>query len=109
MKKVLLGTTALVAAGMIASSPALSAEKLSVKVGGYMEQWMGYASVDDNAGRDVDGFERQRGLEEHDVDSERAGTGGIVEFHSDHPSVSRARAAVVRGAFSVAGRSDRPP
>ncbi len=65
MKKVLLGTTALVAAGMIASSPALSAERLSVKVGGYMEQWMGYASVDDNAGRDVDGFDIKSDSEIH--------------------------------------------
>ena len=42
MKKVLLGTTAIVAAGMIASAPsAIAAEKLKLGVGGYMEQWFG--------------------------------------------------------------------
>src|SRR5690606_5057893 len=56
MKKVLLGTSALVAAGMMASTPVLAAEKISVRVGGYMEQWFGYTSVDDRAGRDLDGF-----------------------------------------------------
>ena len=40
MKKILLGSTALVAAGMIASAPASAKIKLSV--GGYMEQWVGY-------------------------------------------------------------------
>jgi aromatic ring-cleaving dioxygenase len=59
MKKVLLGSTAIVAAGLIASAPAAAAEKLSAKVGGYMEQWVGYTSVDegnntnDNTGFDV--------------------------------------------------------
>lgn len=57
MKKVLLGTTAIVAAGMIASSPVLAAERLSVKVGGYMEQWFGYTSVDDSTNRDISGFD----------------------------------------------------
>jgi len=45
MKKILLGSTALVAAGMIASAPASAKMKLSV--GGYMEQWIGYVSQDD--------------------------------------------------------------
>lgn len=57
MKKVLLGTTALVAAGMMASSPVVAAEKISAKLGGYMEQWVGYSSIDDATGRDVDGFD----------------------------------------------------
>ena len=38
MKKVLLGSTALVAAGMIASAPASA--KIKLGVGGYMEQWV---------------------------------------------------------------------
>jgi len=49
MKKVLLGSTALVAAGVMATAPAMAAEKLSAKVGGYMEQWVGYTDVDDSA------------------------------------------------------------
>jgi outer membrane protein OmpU len=48
MKKILLGSTALVAAGMIASAPASAKMKLSV--GGYMEQWIGYVSQDDVTG-----------------------------------------------------------
>ncbi len=47
MRKILLGTTAIVAAGMVASAPALSAEKLQVGIGGYMEQWVGMADSDD--------------------------------------------------------------
>lgn len=65
MKKVLLGTTAIVAAGMIASSPVSAAEKISAKVGGYMEQWIGYASVDDAAGRDLDGVDIKSDSEIH--------------------------------------------
>ncbi len=57
MKKVLLGTTAIVAAGMIASAPASAASKIKMKVGGYMEQWMGYSSQDDVAGQDFSGFD----------------------------------------------------
>ena len=58
MKKVLLGSTALVAAGVMATAPASAAEKLSAKVGGYMEQWVGYTSVDDYnaAAGDTSGF-----------------------------------------------------
>ena len=42
MKKILLGSTAIVAAGMIASAPsAIAAEKMKLKVGGYMEEWFG--------------------------------------------------------------------
>ena len=58
MKKVLLGTTAIVAAGMIASAPsAIAAEKLKLKVGGYMEQWFGYVNQDDAAAQDFSGFD----------------------------------------------------
>ena len=58
MKKVLLGTTAIVAAGMIASAPsAIAAEKLKVGVGGYMEQWFGYVANDDSSTEDFSGFD----------------------------------------------------
>lgn len=58
MKKVLLGSTAIVAAGMIASAPsAIAAEKIKIGVGGYMEQWFGYASGDDNSTEDFSGFD----------------------------------------------------
>ena len=66
MKKVLLGSTALVAAGLIAAPSAMAAEKLQVSVGGYMEQWFGYTSVDEDAStRDVDGFDVKSDSEIH--------------------------------------------
>lgn len=66
MKKVLLGTTAIIAAGMIASAPAMAAEKISAKVGGYMEQWIGYVDQD-NVGTDTDlsGFDIKSDTEIH--------------------------------------------
>ena len=58
MKKVLLGTTAIVAAGIIASAPsAIAAEKIKLGVGGYMEQWIGYTNNDDAALQDFSGFD----------------------------------------------------
>jgi hypothetical protein len=55
MKKILLGTTAIVAAGMIAAAPsAIAAEKIKLSVGGYMEQWFGYTNADDGGEGAVD-------------------------------------------------------
>jgi len=56
MKKVLLGSTAIIAAGMIAAPTAMAAEKLQASVGGYMEQWFGYTSADDSTTADYDQF-----------------------------------------------------
>lgn len=56
MKKILLGTTAIVAAGMIAAPSADAAEKLKVSVGGYMEQWFGYTTAEDESSADYQGF-----------------------------------------------------
>ena len=79
MKKVLLGTTAIVAAGMIASSPASAAEKISAKVGGYMEQWIGYATVDQSGStRDIDGFDIKSDSEIHFTGSTTLDNG--IEF-----------------------------
>ena len=47
MKRVMLGTTALVAVGGIAM-PAFAQEKISIGVGGYMQQWFGYTDQDDS-------------------------------------------------------------
>ena len=63
MKKVLLGSTALVAAGMIASAPASAKMKLSV--GGYMEQWVGYVSQDDVGTADYSGVDVKSDSEVH--------------------------------------------
>ncbi|MFL2919128.1 MAG: porin [Thalassobaculaceae bacterium] len=57
MKKILLGSTAIVAAGMIASVPSAdAASKMKLGVGGYMEQWFGFTSGDDGVGQDYSGF-----------------------------------------------------
>ncbi len=65
MRKILLGTTAIVAAGMVASAPALSAEKLQVGIGGYMEQWVGMVDNDDYAGTDASGLNNYVDSEVH--------------------------------------------
>ncbi|MGB0749468.1 MAG: porin [Magnetospiraceae bacterium] len=46
MKKILLGTTGLIAAAMVMSSPASAAEKIKLGLGGYMQQWVGFADQD---------------------------------------------------------------
>ena len=57
MKKILLGSTAIVAAGMIASVPSAdAASKMKLGVGGYMEQWFGFTSGDDGVSQDYSGF-----------------------------------------------------
>jgi predicted porin len=55
MKTVLLSTTALALAGAMAA-PASAAE-WNVRVGGYMEQYIGYADVDANFSGDYDGID----------------------------------------------------
>ncbi|SOD92388.1 porin [Caenispirillum bisanense] len=51
MKKVLLGTSALIAAGLLAA-PASAAEKIKLGLGGKMEQYFGVVSQDDTAAFD---------------------------------------------------------
>ena len=63
MKKILLGSTALVAAGMIASAPASA--KMKMSVGGYMEQWIGYVSQDDVGTQDLSGVDVKSDSEIH--------------------------------------------
>ena len=70
MRKTLLATTALAAAGAFAAGPVLAADmadKLSVGVGGFMQQWIGGASVD---GKDKDGKDRGDGGASQYSDSE---------------------------------------
>ncbi len=47
MKKLLLGTSALVAAGVLVSGPAAAAG-LEASLNGYMEQWFGFRSLDND-------------------------------------------------------------
>lgn len=70
MKKILLGTTAIVAAGMIVAAPsAIAAEKIKLSVGGYMEQWFGYTNGDDGGvgatDQDFTGFDVKSDSEIH--------------------------------------------
>jgi len=46
MKKVLIGTSALVAAGFIAAGPAAAAEKIKLGLGGFQNVWAGFAEQD---------------------------------------------------------------
>lgn len=55
----LIATSALAFAGALAAGPALAADKLSVGVGGYMQQWFGMASVDDSKNEVGDGVAQQ--------------------------------------------------
>ena len=48
MGNALLATSALAFAGALAAGQASAADKLSVGVGGYMQQWFGYANRDDD-------------------------------------------------------------
>ena len=50
MKKLLYGTTALIAAGALASGPAVGATKVKMGVGGYMQAFFVGVDQDDNAG-----------------------------------------------------------
>ena len=55
MRNALLATASLA----FVSSPALAADKLSVGVGGYMQQWVGMSSVDDTTEKVSDGTAQQ--------------------------------------------------
>ena len=63
MRKALLATTAFAFAGAMGAGPASAADMLSMGVGGYMEQWVGYANRDDK-GADG-GFDVQADSEIH--------------------------------------------
>lgn len=64
MKKFLLGTTAIVAAGMIAAPSADAADKIDIAVGGFMNQWFGYTTAEDESA-DYQGFNNQSDTEIH--------------------------------------------
>lgn len=64
MKKILLGTTAIVAAGMIAAPSADAADKIDIAVGGFMNQWFGYTTAEDESA-DYQGFNNKSNTEIH--------------------------------------------
>ena len=55
MRKTLIATSALALAGAVAAAPASAADMLSVGVGGYMEQWVGFVDRNDSADATVEG------------------------------------------------------
>ncbi len=66
MKKNLLATSALVAAGALISTGALAeSKKIDLKVGGYMEQWVGFASVDNDRTDEIQDIDVQEDSEIH--------------------------------------------
>jgi outer membrane protein OmpU len=66
MKKSLLATTAMAALCAVAvAGPASAAEKIQLKVGGYMEQWFGYSDTTKSVSSTNDGFDQQSDGEIH--------------------------------------------
>ena len=57
MKKILFGTTALLAAGAFASA-AQASEPVKLQLGGYMEYWVAAAQQDDDFVGSVNSFDR---------------------------------------------------
>ena len=62
MNKFLLSTSAIVGVSMIAA-PAGAAERITLGLGGFMQQWVGYASVEEDAGRDFVSVDQQSNSE----------------------------------------------
>ena len=79
MRKALMATSALAFAGAIAAAPASAADMLSVGVGGYMQQWFGYANRDDD-GEDG-GWDSQSDSEVHVKGSLEADNGLKYTVH----------------------------
>ncbi|MCY4319266.1 MAG: porin [Alphaproteobacteria bacterium] len=121
MRKTLLATTALAAAGAFAAGPVLAADmadKLTVGVGGYMQQWIGVSSLD---GPDGDGKTADGGVSQYH-DSEIFFRGSLeadngltfsvkVELEANtHADVIDESQATVSGSFGqvVIGSEDDP-
>ena len=62
MNKFLLSTSAIVGVSMIAA-PAGAAERITLGLGGFMQQWVGYASVEEDAARDFVNVDQQSNSE----------------------------------------------
>ena len=94
MRKTLIATSALAFAGAMAAGQAPAADMLSLGVGGYMEQWVGYANRDDKG---VDGgFDVQQDAEVHFKGSLETDTGlkftAHIELEAANDSVTASNA-----------------
>jgi hypothetical protein len=80
MKTQLKLTTAIVAVGLLSAGGGVeAAERLSLQVGGYMEQFVGYvAHDDDNSSVDYDGIDVKSDTETHFTGSTKLDNG--IEF-----------------------------
>ncbi len=107
MRKTLLATTALAAAGMLTAGPSLAADKMSVGVSGYMQQWIGMSSVDgmDADGNAIDGGVAQQSDSEVWFKGKLEADNGLtfsvkVEIEGNtHPSPVDESQATVSGSF----------
>ena len=107
MRKTLLATTALAAAGVLAAGPALAADKMSVGVGGYMQQWFGMSSVDgmDADGNAIDGGVAQQSDSEIFFKGKLEADNGLtfsvkVELEGNDPGIDESQ-LTVRGEFGA--------
>ena len=114
----LLATTALAAAGAFASVPALAADKMSVGVSGYMQQWIAMTSVDgvDADGNAVEGGVSQYSDSEFNVTGKLEADNGLtfsvkieVEGNTSGDQIDESQ-ATVGGSFGqvVLGSEDHP-
>ena len=74
-----MATTALALTGGLAAGPASAADMMSVGVGGYMQQWFGYASRDDEG--QEGGWDTQADTEIHFKGSLESDTGLTFSVH----------------------------
>ena len=76
-----MATTALALTGGLAAGPASAADMMSVGVGGYMQQWFGYASRDDEG--QEGGWDTQADSEVHIKGSLESDTGLKFSVHME--------------------------
>ncbi len=116
MRKSLLATTALAAAGAFAAVPALAADKMSVGVSGYMQQWIGMSDVSDSANPMKEGGVAQQSDSEFAVKGRLEADNGLtfsvkIEVEGNtHASQIDESQLTVRGSFGeiVLGAEDPP-
>lgn len=100
MRKILLGTTALMAAGALYAADAQAADPIKVGVGGFMTQRFGYATTDINPSsttNDYDGFDVKQDAEIHFLGSTKLDNGITIGV------VVELEAAGVGGSSSLSG------
>ncbi len=104
MRKSLLATTALAAAGAFAAGPVLAADKMSVGVSGYMQQWIGMADVSNSANKMIEGGVAQQSDSEFYVKGRLESDSGLtfsvkIEVEGNRTGNIDESQATVRGSF----------